>query len=66
MSSTRSDCHQVENNRTQTFLDTEISHERDSSRYHLEDYIRDVPVELFTVSKMVISSTNMAKENGEH
>lgn len=34
----------------------------DKPKTGLEDYVRDVPIELFTVSKMVISANTFMKE----
>lgn len=36
-------------------------------QYNFDDYVRDVPVELFTVSKMVITATNLKiEEENQH
>lgn len=35
-------------------------------QYNFDDYIRDVPVELFTVSKMVITTTNLKIEENQN
>lgn len=35
-------------------------------QYNFEDYVRDVPVELFTVSKMVIAANHLKKDHTDN